>query len=99
MRPDRGGRLGHQLTFDAAGRDGTTSTAGDWGLIPSPKLSLADNRGPYSWSPLYTAFSERFASAAIALLQSRKRDPTVFDPFVGGGTTLLAALSLGLRAV
>jgi hypothetical protein len=82
--------LGDQLSFDGLEH---------WVSLPSPKMRTPDKVGVYSWTPFYAAFSERFASAAIELLRPGKRSPTILDPFVGGGTTMVAAAKLGLPAI
>ena len=64
-------------------------------LLPSPKVQLADRTGVHSWYHDYAAFSEKFALAAIEAL-AFSRNLIVFDPFLGSGTSLVAAAKLGL---
>lgn len=71
----------------------------EWAVLPSPKLRRGDNTGLYAWSPFYTAFSERFAVAVIGLMKGNRRRPVILDPFVGGGTTVVASAILGLPAI
>jgi len=58
-----------------------------------------DRQGVYAWEPFYAAFSERFAITALPILSNKSRDRVVLDPFVGGGTSLVAAAKLGFPAV
>lgn len=68
-----------------------------WRTLPSPKMRRPERVGVYSWDHFYPAFSERFALAALAAVGLG--DATVLDPFIGGGTTLVAAGKLGVPAV
>jgi len=69
----------------------------DMTSLPTAKVKGADKTGVHAWTPFYASFSETFALKAI---QSLAPDPNdlVFDPFVGSGTTLIAAMKLGLAA-
>lgn len=84
--------LNQQLTIE--GLEGLE----DWALLPSAKFRNVDRVGVYRWAPLYTAFSERFAVAAIRLMKGAKKRPVLLDPFVGGGTSTVAAAILGVSA-
>jgi hypothetical protein len=79
-----------QLAFD---------TLENWALTASPKPSPAETTGVFAWTPSYTAFSEKFAIEAIQILNAGRTKPVLLDPFVGGGTSLVAAARLGVRAI
>lgn len=67
-------------------------------VVPSPKMRKADRTGILNWTRLYSGFSERFALAALRLLQTDQND-VLLDPFVGSGTSLVAAARLGIAAL
>lgn len=68
-------------------------------LLPSPKRDArrTRERRHLPWETNYAAFSPKFADAAVGQLSTR-RNCTIVDPFVGSGTTLEAAASLGIDA-
>ncbi len=66
--------------------------------LPSPKIRKGQRTGFSAWAPFLPAFSEDFALAALKFLADQGCR-TVYDPFVGSGTTLVAAAKLGLRAI
>jgi len=63
--------------------------------LPSPKMTNADRVGVHAWFKEYAAFSESFASSVIESLIVTKNE-IVFDPFLGSGTSLVAASKLNL---
>lgn len=63
--------------------------------LPSAKLKKIDRVGVHAWTNFYAAFSEGFAIHAISGL-SKGGKSKVFDPFLGSGTTAVAALKLGV---
>jgi hypothetical protein len=69
-----------------------------WTGLRSPKVKPSDREGVYAWSPLYSAFSEAFVLDALMRVRQSPKD-VVFDPFVGCGTSTLAASKLGHRAI
>ncbi len=66
-------------------------------LLPSPKRTprRASTAQKLPWESNYAAFSSEFALAAAKNLNARSR-ATVFDPFVGSGTSLEAAVTAGM---
>ena len=66
--------------------------------LPSPKVRPSDRSGVHGWYHDYTAFSEGFALGAIEAFSSSK-DDLVLDPFLGSGTSLVAAVKLGLSFI
>ncbi len=68
-------------------------------IIPSPKRDArrTRERRHLPWETNYAAFSPNFAEAAVRQLCLPGR-VKVFDPFVGAGTTLEAAASVGVEA-
>src|SRR5687767_14001025 len=69
-----------------------------WTELRSPKVKARDREGVYAWSPLYSAFSEAFVVDALTRLRKSNKD-IVLDPFVGCGTTTLAASKMGNPAI
>ncbi len=64
--------------------------------LPSPKMTPSDRMGVHRWHREYAAFSEKFAQASIEALMERG-DETIFDPFLGSGTSLVAATKFNLK--
>lgn len=62
--------------------------------LPSPKVRPKDREGVHSWCNFYSAFSESFAFAGLSLLR-RSVDDIVLDPFLGSGTSAVAACKCG----
>jgi DNA methylase len=69
-----------------------------WTGLRSPKVKTGDREGVYGWSRLYSAFSEGFVLEALARLRKSHKD-IVLDPFVGCGTTTMAASKMGNPAI
>ena len=69
-----------------------------WVLVPSPKMRPRDRSGLHAWTKLYSSFSDRFALAALSAIRN-STPGLVLDPFVGTGTSLVAAARLGLPAI
>jgi DNA methylase len=69
-----------------------------WTALRSPKVKPGDREGVYAWSRLYSAFSEAFVLEALARLRKSHKD-IILDPFVGSGTTILAASKMGNPAI
>jgi DNA modification methylase len=67
-------------------------------VLPTTKVKKADRVGVHGWTNFYAAFPDAFVSAAITALNI-KPTQTLFDPFVGSGTTLVAALKMGVSAI
>ncbi len=68
----------------------------DWGKIVSAK---SDNRTPpYSWYSFKHRFGSEFVSRVYSMFRLRAGD-TVFDPYCGGGTTLIKAKMNGINAI
>jgi SAM-dependent methyltransferase len=65
--------------------------------VENPKRDPQDSSGRAAWYPYYASYSNKFA---YTLLESAHLDEQacVLDPWNGGGTTTVAALSLGLSA-
>jgi DNA modification methylase len=66
--------------------------------LPSPKVRPKDRTGVQNWNHFYTAFSENFAMAAIENLSCSNKD-LMLDPFLGSGTSLVAASKIGVSCV
>ena len=66
-------------------------------LIPSPKRipRRASGKLQLPWESNYAAFSYEFALAAVKKLNNVTQ-AVIFDPFVGSGTTLEAAVTAGM---
>lgn len=66
-------------------------------LVPSPKRTprRANAKLQLPWESNYAAFSLEFALAAAKHLNTRTK-AVIFDPFVGSGTTLEAAVTAGM---
>ena len=58
-------------------------------VLPSPKRRSANNTID-NWAKFYTSFSIDFASAALDHLEAKSGD-CLIDPFMGAGTTAVAA--------
>ena len=69
-----------------------------WDQVPSPKMRPSERTGIYTWTRLYSAFSESFALEALRILCPSNHD-VLLDPFAGAGTTLVAAVKLGVPAI
>jgi len=69
-----------------------------WDTLPKAKVTRTTSEVPFAWAYTYTAFSLPFASAALELLGAHP-GTTVFDPFVGSGTTIVAAARRGCAAL
>lgn len=69
-----------------------------WDKLPTTKVRRPATGAAWAWAYTYTAFSLAFAEEALGLLGA-DTGATVLDPFVGSGTTLLAAAKRGCRAV
>jgi DNA modification methylase len=67
----------------------------DLAALPTPKMTAADRVGVHSWYKEYAAFSEKFALSALEVLSKNKKD-VIFDPFLGSGTSLVAAAKFGM---
>lgn len=65
--------------------------------LPSAKVKQADKAGVYSWTNFYASFSENFVNSALKSLGAKSGE-VVLDPFLGTGTTLVAADKLGLKS-
>ena len=63
--------------------------------ILSPKRTVEDRNGIYSWVRYHAGFSPRFVDSVISYLRLDRRSE-VFDPFVGTGTTCLQAKIAGV---
>jgi DNA methylase len=66
----------------------------NWGSIRTPKVRASERTGIYAWAPLYSAYSEQFVAEVLRMVR-RSSDEVVLDPFIGGGTTAIAAVKLG----
>ena len=77
------GLLGQDMSFDT---------------LPTAKMSPADKVGVHGWTNFYAAFSSSFVTHALTVLQAGESDQ-ILDPFCGSGTTLVAALKLGIPAI
>lgn len=62
--------------------------------LPSAKIKRVDKVGVHSWINFYAAYSENFVSHVLSGLGVRQGD-VVYDPFVGSGTTGVAAKKIG----
>ncbi|WP_236201181.1 DNA methyltransferase [Pseudomonas pseudonitroreducens] len=82
--------MGYQLSF--------IERQHDLSELPSAKIRASDRTGVHSWMSFYAAFSENFASYALDAL-GVKEGEVVFDPFLGSGTTLVAARKKGASFV
>src|SRR5258705_5907107 len=67
-------------------------------LLPSAKVRSRSGPDSQPWGKFLAAFSESFAETAINLICGTTTG-TLYDPFVGSGTTLAAAAKLGVTAV
>ncbi len=67
--------------------------------LPNPKRKGSVSIGVGGWSRFHAAFSRAFVEAAIADLSQNYKSPLIFDPFVGSGTSIEAARSMGLPIV
>nr|WP_249799114.1 MULTISPECIES: DNA methyltransferase [unclassified Bradyrhizobium] len=74
-----------------------SSNTFDWRSLPTTKVRRPSPSSPFSWTYTYTAFSPEFARAAIRQLWHRS-SPLVLDPFLGSGTTMIAAYLEGARS-
>lgn len=66
--------------------------------LPSAKVKKEDRAGLHGWTNFYAAFSETFCLAAISNLAPQKNS-LLLDPFVGSGTSLVAAIKMGIPAI
>jgi DNA modification methylase len=66
--------------------------------LPSAKIKASDKVGVHSWTNFYASFSESFVNSAIEALEVKESE-TIFDPFVGSGTTTVAAWKKNISAV
>jgi hypothetical protein len=66
--------------------------------LPSTKVHPSERVGVHSWFKDYSAFSAKFALAAIESIADSNKS-VVFDPFLGTGTSLVASTKLGLPFV
>lgn len=66
--------------------------------LPSPKVKVSQLEGVHKWFHYYAAYSEDFALAAINELNDLK-DPIIFDPFLGSGTSVVASTKLNLKCI
>ena len=68
----------------------------DWGKFVSPRSDK--NLVPFSWYMFKHRFGSELASKIFSMYGLSKGE-TVFDPFCGGGTTLIKAKLAGYHAV
>nr|WP_276555632.1 DNA methyltransferase [Bradyrhizobium elkanii] len=68
-----------------------------WRSLPTTKVRRPSPNSAFSWTYTYTAFSLEFAQSAIRHLGVRP-DSLIFDPFLGSGTTMVAAALEGARS-
>jgi hypothetical protein len=69
-----------------------------WHTLPSPKIRTRYREGIHAWTHAYAGFSFDFALEALKQLDATSND-VVLDPFVGSGMTVVAASTLGTRAI
>jgi len=69
-----------------------------WTSLPTTKMKRPNRADAFAWCYSYTGFSLAFARAAIAQL-GVQAGSSVVDPFVGSGTTLVAAALAGCSAL
>jgi DNA modification methylase len=67
-------------------------------LLPSAKVRAKDKVGVHVWTNFYASYSEAFVESAIKALDIKESD-VVLDPFVGAGTTLIAAKKMGIDSI
>jgi len=70
---------------------------GDWSRLPTSKVRRPPSGAPFAWAHTYTAFSLDFASAALERLGVKPKSH-IIDPFLGSGTTMVAAAIRGCTA-
>ena len=66
--------------------------------LPSAKIRKPDKAGVHGWTEFYASFSEKFVVHAL-LAMGAEREATVYDPFLGSGTTAVGGIKLGLDVV
>jgi DNA modification methylase len=67
----------------------------NWGKFVSPISDI--NKPPFNWYSFKNGFSSELVSNVLSMFNLSKRD-LVFDPFCGGGTTLIKAKIEGLNS-
>ena len=70
---------------------------GNWGSLPNSKVRRPRSGAAFAWAHTYTSFSLDFAKAALAHLGATPTS-VILDPFLGSGTTMLAAAIHGCSA-
>lgn len=66
--------------------------------LPSAKVRPKDKVGVHAWTNFYASYSETFVESAVKTLKVKETD-VVLDPFVGAGTTLIAAKKMGYQSI
>ena len=66
-----------------------------WKSLPTPKIRKRTSNGVLGWAHAYAGFSYEFASEAARMLKTSGSEQFL-DPFVGSGTSALAAIQEGL---
>lgn len=66
--------------------------------LPTAKVKKADKVGVHSWVNFYAAFSEAFVNHSLETFDITP-DQIILDPFVGSGTTMVAAIKKGVPAI
>jgi DNA modification methylase len=65
-------------------------------LIDDPKILPTDKEGVFHWFPFHAAFSSRFVRSVIEHELSINSKLTLFDQFLGSGTTAVVSKLLGV---